>query len=93
MYFKDNNNQVFWYDDNQMDLVGDKVQMTDEEIELHLNPPKTAEQNNAEIYAKIAELEAKQPRALREAALGYDGATDRLKSIDDEISALRAELK
>lgn len=93
MYFKDKDNNIFWYDDDQMDLVGNKTPMTDEEIALHLSAPKTTEQRNAEIYAKIAELEAKQPRALREAALGYGGATDRLKAIDEEISALRADIK
>lgn len=52
MYFKDNQNNVYWYDDDQKDLVGDKVKMTDEEVELHLNPPKTSEQI---LAGKIAE--------------------------------------
>lgn len=42
---------------------------------------------------QIAHLERNaQPRALREHALGYDGAQARLKAIDDEISALRRHL-
>ena len=55
MYFKDNNNQVYWYDDDQVDLVGDKVLMTAEEVELHINPPKTEEQIIAE---KVVEYKA-----------------------------------
>lgn len=41
---------------------------------------------------RIAQLEASQPRALREYALGDDGSKVRLKAIDDEIAALRASL-
>jgi hypothetical protein len=41
---------------------------------------------------KIASLEASQHRAIREAALGGLGAAARLQSIDDQISALRADL-
>jgi len=42
--------------------------------------------------ARIAALEASQPRTLREAALGHAGALDRLAAIDTEIAALRAAL-
>ena len=52
MYFKDNNNQVFWYDDDQLELAQDKTPMTDEEIELHLNPVKTAEEIQAGVNAE-----------------------------------------
>lgn len=52
MYFKDKDNNVFWYDDDQMDLAKDKTPMTDEEINLHLNPVKTAEQIQAEVNAE-----------------------------------------
>lgn len=40
----------------------------------------------------IGQLEAKGIRAMRELALNTLGAADRLKSIDDQISALRADL-
>lgn len=40
----------------------------------------------------IASLEASQHRAIREAALGNPGAAARLQSIDDQITALRADL-
>ncbi len=49
-------------------------------------------QRKVDILTQISVIEAKQPRALREVALGMDGAIDRLKAIDDEISALRAQL-
>jgi len=42
--------------------------------------------------ARIIALEARQHRAVRELALGHDGAKQRLQAIDDEISALRSAL-
>ncbi len=41
---------------------------------------------------RIVELEGAQPRAIREYALGFAGALDRLKDIDAEIVALRRDL-
>ena len=45
-YYKDMNNKVFAYeeDGSQDHLIGDKVLMTIEEVELHIYPPKTEEQ-------------------------------------------------
>jgi hypothetical protein len=73
-YYKDMNNKVFAYelDGSQDHLIGDKVLMTAEEVELHINPPKTEEQIIAEkvieykaylantdyIVTKIAEAQA-----------------------------------
>lgn len=86
MYFKDNNNQVFWYDDNQMDLVGDKVQMTDEEIELHLNPPKTAEEIQAEINQEaLAYLASTDWYVVRFAETGV--------AIPEDVVQARAEAR
>lgn len=72
-YYK-SNNEVFAYeeDGSQDHLIGDKVLMTSEEVEAHINPPKTAEQIIAEkvieykaylantdyIVTKIAEAQA-----------------------------------
>lgn len=42
--------------------------------------------------AQIAAIEARQPRAIREAILGYDGAAARLRDIDDQVIALRSKL-
>lgn len=44
-------------------------------------------------YARIAVLESSTLRSLREHALGYDGAEQKLKDIDAEIAALRSDLK
>lgn len=86
MYFKDNNNQVFWYEDDQMDLVGDKVQMTDEEIELHLNPPKTAEEIQAEINQEaLAYLALTDWYVVRFSETGV--------SIPDDVKAKRQEAR
>lgn len=43
--------------------------------------------------ARIAQLEAAQPRALRELALGYENAKARVEAIDAEITSLRKELQ
>ena len=55
-YYKQNN-EVFAYeeDGSQDHLIGDKAPMTAEEVEAHINPPKTVEQILAE---KIAEAKA-----------------------------------
>lgn len=50
------------------------------------------EANRAAALTAIQSLEAKQPRAMRELALGYDGAKQRLQTIDDAILAHRATL-
>ena len=56
-HYKDINNEVFAYeeDGSQDDLIGDKVLMTADEVEAHINPPKTEEQILAE---KVAEAKA-----------------------------------
>jgi hypothetical protein len=56
-YYKDKNNNIFAYeeDGSQDHLIGDKVLMTAEEVEAHINPPKTEEQIVAE---KVAEAKA-----------------------------------
>jgi len=53
-YYK-KDNKVFEYNDLQIKqgLAKDKTAMTQEEIELHLNPPKTQEQLDAEAKAEI----------------------------------------
>lgn len=45
-YFKSDLGEVFFYDDQQveMGLAAGKTPMTAEEVELHINPPKTEEQ-------------------------------------------------
>ena len=52
-YFKQNN-EVYAYDDEQISqgYGKDMTPMTDEEVELHINPPKTAEQIEAEAKAE-----------------------------------------
>ena len=54
-YYKQNN-EVYAYelDGSQDHLIGKKTPMTDEEVELHLNPPKTEAQILAE---KVAEAQ------------------------------------
>lgn len=55
-YYKQGNEVFAYKEDGSQDyLIGDKVLMTDEEVELHLNPPKTEAQRLAE---KVAEAKA-----------------------------------
>lgn len=48
--------------------------------------------NNDRIRYRIAQLEAKQPRAVREYLLGDPSALPRLQALDNQITALRAQL-
>lgn len=52
-YFKQNN-EVYAYDDEQISqgYGKDMTPMTDKEVELHINPPKTAEQLAEEAKAE-----------------------------------------
>lgn len=100
-HYKTPTNEIMAIDKGQEFLVQDDwVEISDEEVGFingeYISLPKTHEQIEAQrksaILAQIAAIETKQPRALREVALGIDGAVDRLRAIDDEISALRAQL-
>lgn len=53
-FYKDNQNNVYAYEDDgsQDHLIGDKVAMTADEVEAHLNPPKTPEQIQSEANAE-----------------------------------------
>lgn len=57
-YYKDINGSVFAYelDGSQDHLIGDKVTMTAEEVDAHINPPKTAEQIQADLIAHFKSL-------------------------------------
>lgn len=48
-YYKDTNNNVYAYesDGSQDVLIGDKVSMTPEEVEAHINPPITLDMAKA----------------------------------------------
>ena len=59
-------NQVFAFDETQDDLItGDMVLMTDAELEAHINPPLTQEQQDEIAFA---EWKAEQA-AIKEAEL------------------------
>ncbi len=87
MYFKDKNNQVFWYDDDQMDLVGDKTPLTEDEVNNHLYPIKTQEQRITEIKTELAVIDQRRIRPLAE------GDTEYLATLNAQAVALRAELQ
>jgi len=48
--------------------------------------------SRAAALRRISQIEAAQPRTIREFALGFAGAAERLKAMDDEITSLRSEL-
>lgn len=56
-YYKNKNNEVYAYEDDgtQDHLIGSKTLMTAEEVDTHINPPKTEAQILAE---KVAEAKA-----------------------------------
>jgi hypothetical protein len=54
---------------------------------------RASEGRRAVVFARIHALETSQGRAIREATLGDAAALKRLKEIDAEIAALRAELQ
>jgi hypothetical protein len=54
---------------------------------------RQSEGRRAVVFARIHALETSQGRAVREATLGDATAMKRLKEIDAEIAALRAELQ
>jgi hypothetical protein len=54
---------------------------------------RESEGRRAVVFARIHALETSQGRAIREATLGDPTALKRLKEIDAEIAALRAELQ
>ena len=53
-YYKDTSGEVFGYDEAQVDagLPVGKIAMTPEEVEAHINPPKTDEQIREEWKAE-----------------------------------------
>jgi hypothetical protein len=57
-------------------------------------PERERQEHNTPILAAIAKIEAeRQPRAIREAALGQDGSVARLQAINSEIATLRSQLQ
>jgi hypothetical protein len=81
-YYKNVNNEIYAYelDGSQDHLIGDKVAMTAEEVEIHLNPPKTLEQIKAEITYAIESLLDNKAKELRYdnmmSARSYTGFTN-----------------
>lgn len=61
------NNEVYAYelDGSQDHLIGDKVAMTDNEVRIHLNPPKTPEEVKAEIEQAIQNMLDDKAKELR----------------------------
>lgn len=81
-YYKDTQNNVYAYEDDcsQDHLIDDKTAMTDEEVEAHLNPPKTEAQILAE---KVAEAKAYLASTDFKVLPDYEPKSD-------EVVALRA---
>ena len=69
-YYKENN-EVFAYelDGSQDHLIGNKTQMTDEEVEAHINPPKTEaiilSEKVAEAKAYLASTDWVEPYLIK----------------------------
>ena len=67
----------------------DDIIVTDEQIATLQSSLATAKQNNV-ILTKIAELESKQHRAIRDAIINQDNTY--ILNINNEISILRTQL-
>ena len=86
-YYKQNN-EVFAYelDGSQDHLIGDKVAMTAEEIELHINPPKTLEQVKA---SKLQQIEddyiALEEQTVEVSGVIYSGGMSSVEAIDGYV--------
>jgi len=79
--------------EGNFDADTQRVNLATGEVESFAPEPSTEGNRDRQIaLSRIAALESKQDRALRELALGYDGALDRLADIDHDISTLRARL-
>ncbi|WP_295755986.1 hypothetical protein [Undibacterium sp.] len=94
-HYKDKNGVVFAYelDGSQDRIIPDHlIAITEAEADALRVPKLTSGeikiQENAAIQAQIDVLEKGQARAVREAALGIDGAVDRLKALDLKIRAM-----
>ena len=95
-YFKDENTgEVYAYDQEQIDggwVKEGLVLMTDEEVNLHLNPTPTTEQiaaqARAERDAKIEAVRWRIERAKDELALGVP-LTEPLEPLLQHVQALR----
>ena len=85
-YFKNTKGDIFAYDDTQLGLVGDKVELTAQELEAHINPLKTAEQLQQEVNAEaLVYLASTDWYVVRQAETGV--------IIPAEIVTARAEAR
>lgn len=101
-YFKNKKNQVFAYDDEQIEkgYGKDLVPITEEEMLAITNPEKTKEEIENErvqnILSQIEILESKTYRPLREHLVGTEEeklqASIILGNLDEQIKSLRSQL-
>jgi len=72
--------------------ISDKLQPTQELLE-EIIPEVEKLENNERIKYEILLIETnKQPRAIREVALSFDGSVERLTAINAQIAELRAQI-
>lgn len=85
-YYKSKTGKVYAYDDSQKTIKG-LTPMTDEELQAHLNPPKSKEQKVDELKSEIQNLDFKRIRPLAEKDDEY------LNILNIQILTLRQKLK
>ena len=90
-YYKDSTGNVYAYDTDQVEigLAADKVPMTPEEVELHLNPPKTDEQLRGEWKASRATAVA-NIKVTTQAGNTFDGDETSQSRMARAVIALNA---
>jgi hypothetical protein len=92
MYYKDTQNELHWVDSEEYEymLPNGSVRITDEDAEI-LRQSKTVVDPNEQTKLQIAVLESSlTPRRIRESLLSGDQSF--IKSVDDQIAVLRAQL-
>jgi hypothetical protein len=94
-FYKNDLNQVFAFaaDGSQDHVISsDLIEISIEQMEILTTPILSASElnarNNMLIQLQIDVLEKGQARAVREAAIGTEGAIDRLKTLDQKIRLL-----
>lgn len=94
-YFKDNNNNIFAYDEEQVKqgFGSDLIEISESEKDLILAPSEQQLKQNRinEIYFELDSIDKKKVRAVTDALINND--LTRLNQLENEADLLRQELK
>lgn len=91
-YYKDNNNNIFGYEENQIPNDG-LIAITESEKDLILAPTEEElnKLHNENIYFQLEQIDKKKVRAITDLLISNDKT--RLLQLEDEANLLRSQLK